>query len=244
MQHSGSSSTCTPSDVNSVSLLLSNERLEASGPLPRNQTVSPNFMRLCPGNGRKRKAPSPDSPDVIQLSASSSDAGKASPSEGSGSDMSFGSDAQNGAASPQQNLPRGPGSPQTIVFSAGAGPRKQRAGHPKGVIVVEEGALPERNSEVKRLLRGSRWVHQQPHHGHMQLAHGQARWQGASTCCTLQAAVAFEPTGWQSGEHLLQLGSPALTLSPGCSCRRPRTDGEAMAGCGNRSRRVSSVAGA
>ena len=120
-------------------------------------------MRLYPGNGRKRKAPSPDSPDVIQLSATSSDAGEASPSEGSGSDMSFGSDAQNGAASPQQ-LRQGSGSPRTIVFSAGAGARKQRPGNPKGVIVVEEGALPERNSEVKRLLRGSRWVRQQPQH--------------------------------------------------------------------------------
>ena len=121
-------------------------------------------MPCCPGNGRKRKAPSPASPDVIQLSASSSDAGRASPGEGSGSDMSFGSDAQNGAASPQQQSLRGHGSPRTIVFTAGAGPRKQRAGHPKGVIVVEEGALPERNSEVKRLLRGSRWVHLQPQH--------------------------------------------------------------------------------
>ncbi len=113
-------------------------------------------MCFSPGNGRKRKAPSSDSPDVIQLSASSSDAGKASFGEGSDSDMSFGSDAQDGAASPQQQPLRGPGSPRTVVFSAGAGGRKQRSGHPKGVIVVEEGALPERNSEVKRLLRGSR----------------------------------------------------------------------------------------
>ena len=113
-------------------------------------------MRFCSGNGRKRKAPSPDSPDVIQLSASSSESGRAASGEGSGSDMSFGSDAQNGAASPQQQLPWGPGSPRTIVYSAGAGARKQRSGNPKGVIVVEEGALPERNSEVKRLLRGSR----------------------------------------------------------------------------------------
>ena len=184
MQHS-STNASTPSGNSIVSILLSKERLEASGPLPRIQTVCLNVMRFCSGNSRKRKAPSPDSPDVIQLSASSSDIGKASPSDGSGSDMSFGSDAQNGAASPKQQLLQGHGSPRTMVFSAGAGVKMQRSGNPKGVIVVEEGALPERNSEVKRLLRGSRWVHQQPQHAACTWA-SSMEWPRA--CRTLHAA--------------------------------------------------------